>query len=96
MKEVIRDTRISLFTKLCIFILIHFLSDLSCDFQRSLPSILSGDGELGGLVDEAAGLLEPRPRSLDLQPQNQHKPVTTRSFSLEIQTSQRNLWVFFF
>lgn len=48
-------------------------SYLNCDFQRSLPSILSVDGELSGLVDKAAGLLESRPRSLDLQPQNQYK-----------------------
>ncbi len=44
-------------------------SYLCHDLQRSFPSILSTDSELGRLVDQAAGLLEPWPVSLDLQPQ---------------------------
>lgn len=39
---------------------------LSHDLQRSLSSIFSTDGELGRLVDQAAGLLDPGPESLDL------------------------------
>lgn len=48
-------------------------SYLSHDLQRSFPSILSTDSELSWLVDQAAGLLKPRPVSLDLQPQNQYE-----------------------
>lgn len=40
---------------------------LSSDLQGSFPSILGADGELGGLVQQAAGLLKPRTEGLDLQ-----------------------------
>ncbi len=45
-------------------------SHLSCDLQWSFPSILSADSELSRLVDQAAGLLESRPISLNLKPQD--------------------------
>lgn len=39
---------------------------LGRDLQRSLSSIFGTDSELGRLVDQAAGLLDPWPESLDL------------------------------
>lgn len=51
-------------------------SDLSCDVQRSFPSMLSVHSELGRLIDDTAALLKPRPVSLDLQTQNKsHSPT---------------------
>lgn len=45
------------------------VSDPSCDLQRAFPSMLSIDGELSKLVDQAAALLKPWPIGLDLKPQ---------------------------
>ena len=55
---------------LCVWI---SASHLSRDLQRSFPSILSADGELSGLAEQAAGLLQPRPVRLNLRPHNQHR-----------------------
>lgn len=39
---------------------------LGSDLQRSFSGFFGTDGELGRLVDQAAGLLDPWPESLDL------------------------------